>query len=94
MNNRKVHRLYQDETLATIPKDGEPWEKLQAWYTENGLDVGTVVDEGSTIVENGKVSVTTIKPIDGYTSRPPLGTPDDLYVYQIPVSPLPKELIS
>ena len=94
MSNKEVRYLHQDNTQARIYKPSEEWEKLKAWYTENGIDIGTLVDRGETVVEDGKVCITTIKPMEGQTPRRQLGTPYDLYEYQIPVTPLPKELFS
>ena len=94
MNNKWVHYIYQDNTQAHIHRPSEEWDKLKAWYTENGIDIGTVVDEGYTTVEDGKVRITTIKPLEGQKPQRPRRTPDDLYEYLIPVHPLPNELIS
>lgn len=94
MSNKSVHYIYQDTSQARIYKPSEDWETLKAWYTENGIDIGTVVDEGETIVEDGKVRITAIKPMEGQKPRRQLPPPYDLYEYRIPVTPLPKELFS
>lgn len=94
MTPRK-HYVQQNGRRTLIPYQGEKWQALQAWYVANGFNLETTIDTGSTVVEDGHLYVTTLKPIDGQTPTRITEADNKLtrYEYRLPVTPLPEKVL-
>ena len=94
MSTRK-HYVHQGHQSTLIPYEGETWAALQAWYVANGFNLETTINTGATTIRDGKLYVTTLKPINGQTPDRvnEAGHNLTMYEYRIPVTPLPEKAL-
>lgn len=89
------HYICQDDQNTFILTSGPDWDALNSWLESNSIDPGNVINEGSTVVEDGSLWLATFTPLEGHT--PLFAAKEDSspgrFEYRVPVTPLPEQII-